>query len=179
MIEDSLAEFSRTIDVEVIGEGALELDIKANEQECAALADRFELISMAELSAHLILTHQSNQNLIKLKADFTAEVTQRCVVTLKPVNNKVSGSFTSSFSEITPDTDEDILEINVEDEDPPEPIVDGAIEVGEIVVEHFGLELDPFPRVPDVDFEAIKNDVKAIKVQEEADNPFAVLKKLK
>ncbi len=175
----SHSEFSRLIRVEELSDESLEKDISPNETERKALADRFDLLSLDALSAHLELSGSGEKGDILLSASFSADVTQRCVVTLKPVKNHVEGHFSCHFTERFQESDEDILEIDVDAEDPPEPILNGEFDVGEIVIEHFGLELDPFPRQLGIDFEAIKKDIKAINGQDDADNPFAVLKKLK
>jgi uncharacterized metal-binding protein YceD (DUF177 family) len=172
-------EFSRIFDIEDLPDEVLEVDISATESERQALAIRFDLLSLDSLQAHLVLSNPGNKGDVKLSATFSAEVTQSCVVTLKPVADRVEGLFSCRFSEQVTEVKEEILEISVGDEAPPEPITNGKFDVGEIVIEHFGLELPPFPRQPGADFDEIKNKIKAIGGQENTDNPFAVLKKLK
>ncbi len=58
-------------------------------------------------------------------------------------------------------------------EDPPEPIVNGAIDLGALAVEFLMLGLDPYPRKPGAVFEPVIAPV------DPADHPFAALGALK
>src|SRR3546814_17044110 len=40
------------------------------------------------------------------------------------------------------------VEFTLADEDPPEPFENGCIDLGEIVVQHLAVALDPYPRAP-------------------------------
>ncbi|MDP7426292.1 MAG: DUF177 domain-containing protein, partial [Rhodospirillales bacterium] len=64
-------------------------------------------------------------------------------------------------------------------EDPPEPIINGAFDAGIMLTEQFGLELEPFPRSANADFNELKLAAGDKLETAESDNPFAVLKKLK
>ena len=39
-----------------------------------------------------------------------------------------------------------------DEDDPDEPIIDGIIDIGEVAAERLGLEINPFPRAPDAEF---------------------------
>lgn len=65
--------------------------------------------------------------------------------------------------------------------DPPEPIHDGQIELGELLSEYFVLSLDPFPRKPGVSFDpAALGSEGASSGDEDASgtSPFAALARL-
>ena len=53
--------------------------------------------------------------------------------------------------------------------DAPDPIINGEIEWGGLMVEFLALALDPYPRKPGVEFQ--------FEAQGEAEHPFAALKK--
>jgi uncharacterized metal-binding protein YceD (DUF177 family) len=59
------------------------------------------------------------------------------------------------------------------DEDTLELISSSLLDIAAPVLEEVSLSLDPYPRAPGVTFESPKDEDKA------ADNPFAVLAKLK
>jgi uncharacterized metal-binding protein YceD (DUF177 family) len=61
--------------------------------------------------------------------------------------------------------------VTLEDDDPPDEIEGGVVDLGAYVVEHLALALDPFPRKPGVEFEA--------PAQESEPSPFAALARLK
>jgi hypothetical protein len=63
------------------------------------------------------------------------------------------------------------IERTLDDEDPPEPLPDGFIDLGALAVEFLALALDPFPRKPGAAFDSADSD--------ETPSPFAALAALK
>ena len=63
-------------------------------------------------------------------------------------------------------------EQEIEDNDPPDLIIDGHIDLGAVTVEFLALGLDPFPRKPDAKFSYIDP-------ADQKENPFAKLITLK
>ena len=59
---------------------------------------------------------------------------------------------------------------SLDDEDEPDPIIEGKIDLGALAAEFFALGLDPYPRKPGASFELNAKP-------EPADSPFAVLAK--
>jgi hypothetical protein len=49
--------------------------------------------------------------------------------------------------------------------------------VGELIAQNLGLEIDPFPRAPGVEFQGLNLEAEA--AEEPRRSPFAVLEKLK
>jgi len=88
---------------------------------------------------------------------FDAEIVQTCVVTLEPFSVRVTDKLDvlfaqpSFFKELTHEA-----HVDVEEPDGPEPIVNGSIDLGELVAQHLALSLDPYPRKPGVSFESAK-----------------------
>jgi hypothetical protein len=108
----------------------------------------------------------------------TAHVGQVCVVSLDPIENDVIEDIDLLFvpeSQVPAlaDTVEDDDEAGHEVPDPPEPIVNGVIDLGRLATDALFLGLDPYPRKPDAVFErpSIADDPE--------DHPFAALKALK
>ena len=62
--------------------------------------------------------------------------------------------------------------VEIDGEDPPDPIVDGKIDLGALAAEFFALGLDPYPRKPGVAFDAARRG-------RGRDSPFAALAKPK
>ena len=46
------------------------------------------------------------------------------------------------------------LTVSLADEDDPDPVIDGKIDLGALAAEFFALGLDPYPRKPGVEFVA-------------------------
>jgi uncharacterized metal-binding protein YceD (DUF177 family) len=138
-------EFSRPIDINDIGAEGVSLEIEAELSEREGLARRFGLVSLDKLTASATVFPVS-RSLFRVAGSFEAEVVQSCVVTLDPVPARLVESFSALFGEGGPgmaalvDTDEE--------EDEPEPIENGAIDLGETVAQHLSLALDPYPRKP-------------------------------
>ncbi len=173
------AELSRVINVDQVKGTNYELDIVASDAECLALAKRFDLIKLEKLTAHFIFISSPSKKDIQVKASFEGHVVQRCSVTLEPLAGDVKGEFWCDYSEEIVPENVEIIEFDTDTDDPAEPIVDGTFDVGIMLTEHFGLELDPFPRSPSADFGRIKKEAGDKLDDGESDNPFAVLKKLK
>lgn len=140
-------EFSRCIDVEKIAPQGHFVTITAEADECRAVAERLGLLTLDSLKATLTVTRMADGDSYTVTGNLDAAVTQECVVSLTPipstVHEAVSGLFVPPKHLATNESHEEI-------EDPladvPEPIVNGAIDLGELVVQHLALVLDPYPR---------------------------------
>lgn len=139
-------EFSRRLEVATLGSRGRELAISANPDERAALAARFGLLELSALSARVRLRPLAGGTLVRLEGDLLAELVQECVVTLEPVPARIADRFEMVFG--PPEAEEREVVVAFDQEDPPEPIVDGAVDLGEAVVQALAERLDPFPRAP-------------------------------
>lgn len=174
-------EFSRPIRVEdlVAGENVVAIDATAGER--AALAARFGLIALDRLAAELHLTATKDATItVRVAGTFVAEATQACVITLEPVKARIASEFALTYGgTAAPFPEEGAIELTLDNEDPPEPIVNGVIDLGEAVAEQLALELDPFPRAPGAKFDGFSSDSPESSGAHPASSPFAVLAKLK
>lgn len=171
----SAPEFSRLVDVERLnGKNAIE-KLEASEEERLALAKRLGLKSLDALTATIRLEPLAHGEFIRATGRLAAQVTQSCSVTLAPVVSHIEESFERTYTFDAAEEQATGLEIELEPEgeEPPDPIVDGTVDLGELVVEELCLAIDPFPRAPGAVF-----DAAAAGVAEKRDNPFAVLAKL-
>ncbi len=174
------SEFSRMVRVDRIPASGMSLDIEAKPAERAALADRFGIPSIQSLRAELTLRLLAGGAVVRVTGRIQAEVVQTCVVTLEPVPEVVDERFSLSFGAGPDDEIGAEIELSLDDEDPPDPIVDGSIDVGEAVAEHLALALDPFPRKPGIVFEGGEEEGPGeAEIPEEKPNPFAVLAQLR
>src|SRR6478672_7295951 len=86
-----------------------------------------------------------------LQGEVKAQVEQTCVVTLEPVGNAIDEEVDLLFvpgaePRAEGETDENL----------PEPLIDGRIDLGAIATEFLVLGIDPYPRKPGVAFEGPK-----------------------
>jgi len=147
-------EFSRLVPLARLGVEPFRQDIAATQAERAALARRFDLPGLDRLCAVVELVRRGADRFL-LRAAFSAEFVQHCVVTLDPIGGAVSETFTLFYG---PPEAEEEADGTVEDDVAFEPVVGNAIDVGEAVAQQFSLALPPFPRVPDATLEASPPD---------------------
>ncbi len=169
-------EFSRTVETYAVGDEGLEVGFEANAAERAALARRLGVSALDRLVGRARLRRASDGR-IRAKVTFDADVLQSCVVTMEPVSASLSDVFEASFGDGSFGDGAAELEVDVavDAEDPPEPIRDGRMELGELVAQHLSLALDPYPRKPGAELAA---PAEAEGPAEPAARPFAALAKL-
>jgi uncharacterized metal-binding protein YceD (DUF177 family) len=160
-----------------IPETGLHRDLQANAMERRALAELAGLREVASAEAALDLAPMRGGR-VHVTGHVRARVGQTCVVTLEPVENDIDEAIDLIFAppELIPVLArliEEAADNNAEIPDPPEPIVDGAIDLGRLAADALLLGIDPYPRKPGAVF-----DLPAIPPDPE-DHPFAALKALK
>jgi uncharacterized metal-binding protein YceD (DUF177 family) len=174
-------EFSRPVDIESLSEAAeTVLDIHADAEERANLARRFGLVRLDSLAATVSLERNAAGD-VSLAGRLKAEVVQTCVVTLEPVRATIEARLTRIFSpaaESGVETRDEIF-LAPEGDEPPEPLAGGYVDVGEVVAETLGLEIDPFPRSPGAVFTSAAAAPSEAGNNLEKSGPFAALAKLK
>ncbi len=171
MPHDVAPEFSRLVEVGKIHARALDMDISANPAERAALAKRLGLLDLTSLTARVELRRGDN-GMIEAEGSLAAEAVQQCVATLEPLPVKVHESLTGLFA--SPEFFEkqkNSAEIVDVLDDAPEPIVNGSIDIGELVSQHLATALDPYPRKPGVALKLAANAESGVRPE----NPFAKL----
>jgi uncharacterized metal-binding protein YceD (DUF177 family) len=174
MAEDN--PFARWTRVESIPADGLERTIEASPSERAALAARDGLPAIGRLAAEFTL-RRVGRKMVRVRGEVHVEATQICVISLEPFDVALNEAVDVRFA--APDGEgarrgspltaaEEAVVFGMDDEDAPEPIVDGQIDLGALAVEFMLLGLDPYPRKPGVEFEPPAKPV-------ERDTPFARL----
>lgn len=136
----------------------------------AALAKSFDLLDLPvlEVRGHVWPADDG----AFLEFTLKAHVVQRCVISLEPVASDIDEQVRLHYTPRAALHDEpETVEFD-EEEDLPEPLTDGRIDLGAAVSEHLALALDPYPRRPDAVLPAAVE-------KDEKPNPFAVLERLK
>ena len=168
-----LEPFSRIVRVDTLPRDGEIVTIEANPTERAALAALLKLPSIESLNATLTLKRAARGG-ARVIGTVSGALTQTCVVTLELFPATVEEEVDVRFA---PPDDERAARrgtqepetFSVADEDEPDPIIDGKIDVGALAAEFFALGLDPYPRKPGVAFEP------PVEPEPEA-TPFAVLR---
>lgn len=175
---DDSVEFSRPLALDRVGTTQHREEITATDKERAALARRFDLVSLDGLSASFTLK-RVRRDLVRVKGRVSADLVQACVVTLDPVPGRIDERFEVDFLEGAQPAVADV-ELDAEAAEAPEPAPDGWIDLGELAAEQLGLAMDPYPRKPDAQVPSEwKAEPAAEPVADERPNPFAILGKLK
>ena len=164
-------EFTKILQTESLGDSAKHVRLEANSDERAALADRFELRAVESLVGNLIIERIKGSELIRVRGRISAEISQACVVSGKIVVSTIEERVNERFGQSNKTGFE--VELSVE-EDPPEQIENGEIDLGETIVQYLGVAIDPYPRAPGAEIPQqyqleMETDVEIRK------NPFEVL----
>lgn len=136
------------MEVAAIGPRPTRREIATTPADRAAIAQSLGLLALNELAATLTL-RRTPAGQIEVSGELQAEVEQACVVTLEPVAASISETFKMHFAEGAAAPDAAEIDLDFEAADPPDPIVGGAIDLAQVIVEHLALALDPYPRKPD------------------------------
>jgi len=162
-------EFSRPVSISRLPPDG-RFAVAAEARERAALARRFDLVSIDRLAASVRLTRLADQT-VRLDAALEAEIVQSCVVTLDPVPAQIVDEFTLMYAPRTEAPRE--IELTGEEE-AVEPLAGDTIDIGEAVAQQLSLALDPYPHAPG----AVLPDEAASPAAPE-DHPFAALARLR
>lgn len=170
------AIFSYPVIVDEIPIDGLDVRIAADAATLKALAKADDVPNIASLEAIFHLSPKLGQR-INVTGEMRATVTQICVVTLEPFDSDIVETIDVDFA--PPEMVQDDFSGPPGEEalltpDPPDPIIDGKIDLGALAAEFMALGLDPYPRKPGVNFEAPAGVPEA-----GAESPFSVLNKLK
>ena len=98
-----------------------------------------------------------------------ASLAQTCGITLEPLPVEVDAPFAISLAEAVDEDSEEIV-ITLDDES-PDMIEGGQVDLGQYAVEQLALLLDPFPRKPGAEFVQPPEPTEI--------SPFSVLKQLR
>jgi uncharacterized metal-binding protein YceD (DUF177 family) len=170
-VTDTALPWHVTVLVADIPDAGLHRDLQASEAERAAVASLAGLRDLPQLGASFELT-PAGAGRIRVHGRVSAQAGQTCVVTLEPMTSEVDEEVDVIFS----DEPQPVAAAESEEalaDDPPEPIVNGAIDLGALATEFLMLGLDPYPRKDGAVFEPVIAPV------DPADHPFAALKALK
>jgi hypothetical protein len=173
------ARFMRMLAVETVPDTGLDIRLCANETECAALADAYGLVAVQTFEAGFHVRKQGPQR-YEVSGVLHALVTQTCAVSLEPFETLLSVPIDVDFALVcqplgapaSRKMTAGAAATFAGPQDPPDPIINGQIDLGALAAEFLVLNLDLYPRKPGVSFE----DTKVGGEASGTDSPFAVLR---
>ncbi len=153
-------ELSRPLLVSRIPAGGSHEHITASSDECAALAIRMKVPAIHALAARLHVAPWRGGG-VKVTGTISVGLDQVSVVSLEPFRTQQSFEVERYFlPSVTDDDDADAIE-------------HGEIDLGEVTAETVALDLDPYPRKPDEDFDGFSTG----EIVEDRVSPFSGLKR--
>ncbi len=167
--------WSVPVRLEDVPEQGRSFDMEADAAMRAAIGKIAGVREIDHLAAHFDLRREAGDRL-HVMGRVSATVDQTCVVTLEPLTNEVEETIDLVFAppqDVTlGEEDEDDPTRTYLEPDPPETLVNGAVDLGAIATEFLILGIDPYPRKPGAVFTAPQ-------AQEDTVHPFAALAALK
>lgn len=146
----------------------------ASPAECKELARVVDIVACESLKVEYKIV-PLRSGIYRLTGHILANLKQQCVVTLEPISQHIDEAINTELrpADMLPEGVQDVEEMGILETPDFEPIEDDMIDLGLIVLEHISTSINPYPRLPGVEF-----DVKTAGDDAVA-NPFAVLGKLK
>lgn len=170
------AVLSRPVELADVPAAGLEIEITADDHECAMLAAAYDLVAVKTLSASVMLTRYGGGDL-SIEGRVVADIVQTCVVSLVPVDQHIDEPMALRFvppaSPEAPKPPKPGAEVVIlaDEPEPPEILAGPAVDLGALVEETFVLAIDPYPHAP----EAVMPKEAVDKEEAGSQSPFAAL----
>ena len=178
-------EWSHLVNADEIDESVSAFEISPDEEEAQALTRRLDVKALENVTAKLNLQRQGQVIYVQGRAQ--AKIIQSCVVSLDPVETQLEEEFEAWFAD--PEQAVSISKARrerelkkgnsevpmLEESDDPEPIIEGQIDLGELVVQYLSLGINPYPHAEGVEYQNPELDEQG-EPSEHRKNPFAALK---
>lgn len=151
--------------------------LQADAETLTALASRFHVEEVADLTADIALT-PLDKNCLLAAGEMRGRVRQICGVTLEPVWTDIVETIHAEFQPAAMVADYAEPEDDI-DAEAPEAMQDGEADIGEWVTQLFAMEVPTYPRAPDATFGGYGQSAEEIEAEDKKPSPFAALAALK
>jgi uncharacterized metal-binding protein YceD (DUF177 family) len=161
-------------DLSDLSQAGSEVIVEPKAEELPGLAKWAGVDSVKRFTGKVGLRRLS-QTRFNFDADLTADVIQSCVVTLEPVESRITRHVSRELqlAPRLPRADAGELTLAAGDDDVPEAILSLDYDLAAPLLEEFALAIDPYPRKAGVSF------TPPVEPETPQSSPFAVLKALK
>jgi uncharacterized metal-binding protein YceD (DUF177 family) len=150
-------------------EGA-DFELAPDEATRAILARHVGVLALTALRARLKVTPMGKGGVL-VEGELDATVRQSCVVSLEAFDAELRDVISVRFAPEVANAPGAVVELGADD--PPDPLVNGAIDLAAVVTEFLALAIDPYPRKPGAVFVPLAGP------KDKGASPFAALEKLK
>jgi len=169
MQHDVPPALAKLIDIRALQAGDNHVEIIADEAARRAIAKRLKVPAVSTLKGEFDIRKTVGGADVKIKID--ALVERVCVASLEPMAETVAAQYSLHLLRDYGDSDD---EDHSDDDDPAlyEPLEGETLDLGELLIQHLALSLDPYPR---------KADARSLAADFGADrtsSPFEALKGL-
>ena len=141
-MENTQNPWSVPVAVDNIPETGLHIEAKAPAEVRAQLVKLANLRDLPHLSAVFDLTRRGGG--VHVAGQVKARVGQTCVVTLEPLENDLDEPINVLFApRLEVAAKDDGADRTAGDEEPPEPLIEGKVDLGAVATEFLLLGIDP------------------------------------
>lgn len=167
--------FSYPIIVDELGNAPKKFSLKAAKEDLVYLAEVLKVVSVKSFEGTAILKLNRKEHRLDVSGRFKAVLELQSVVSLEYFEKKYTGDFNVVYD--TKATYKDIKELDLDfDDEVPEILTDGKIDLGDILIGQVGAVIEDHPRKPG---EVFQFESEFDEEATESLNPFSVLKNLK
>lgn len=155
-------------------ETGMEFDLDPDEAARESLARFAGVLAVPALTARLHVRPVGRDGAV-VDGMIEGAVRQICGVTLEPFDNAISESVSLRFAstDVTAKNSNAEVDVDMAADDPPDPLVNGAVDLAAVVAEFLALAIDLYPRKPGAVF------LPPMERSGRESSPFADLEKLK
>lgn len=179
-------EWSYFVNIDDLKPGENTMSLSPDEEAKKRLAQRLGIVSLDSLKADVVISNEKGASAYHVRGQIEADITQSCVVSLEPVKNHIQDNFEAWYADpegaisIAKARHEKLTEKGhgeqpiLDEQDDPEPLVNGSIDLGELITQYLSLGIDPYPHAEGVEYE-VQDDKKTVEPDAVGKNPFAAL----
>ena len=136
--------FRRVVEAARLAPGQpVEADLVMSEADRSALARDLGVPGVEALSGEVLAARRAG--LIEVEGRVRARLTRQCVASLEDMTEVIEEDVLVTYTEHAPEPVEAEAEADL---DAPEPVVDGRIDLGAVLIEQVVLAMHPHPRKP-------------------------------
>jgi len=167
--------FSYTVQIEKLGAGEKKFSLVADEEQKRWITQIFQVEGVRDFRAEIKVRSDMKNNLVKVFGTASAQVEHQSVISLENFVREYKAQFDVLFD--TKATYEQICrEYEDINEEAPETVENGQIDLAKVAMEQIALVLDDYPRKDGESFEFVSEfDEETTKKA----NPFSVLSRMK
>ncbi|MFZ4762695.1 MAG: DUF177 domain-containing protein [Alphaproteobacteria bacterium] len=138
--------FSRLINCRRLPEAGQVINLKANNDECKAIAEALDMLEIKALKAEILLRPRPHSDLIDVIGSFQAEIVAQCVASLESFPLEINEQFQEIYTDRQPPQKSQADRFFDPDAEEIELLDNGSLNIGALVYQYLSLALPDHPR---------------------------------